>query len=362
MVFASFGMTGEAVYHYRRSERPTECVHVSNLGRRCYFGSEEDLLRELRAFGSVRELRLGEGSSSFVIFGDLPASRRFYEHCMQEHAGEPVLIGGRRVKVGYSEKVEVVGREVRSGEDYEGNERFLMQRGLVLVRDFVSGSEAEDLLGWIDTKGVWETVLNRRVQHYGYSFDYKNKIIGSVRERDIPGVFLGLAERMVALGLLGEVPDQVTVNEYEVGKGIGPHIDSHHTIGEEISVISLGSGILFDFYELRIPEDGGGGLDKPSGGFRKYDRVGRRTVYIPENSLYIMKEEIRYSWEHGIKSRKFDSVQGEDGAQRRRRRGRRLSITFRKYRGSHHQCPCECDFGGFCDSRDPSLRVLPERI
>lgn len=352
-------MSGEVTYRYKRSKLPSKCVHISNLGRRCYFGSSEDLLRELRAFGEVEEFRLGEQSTSFVVFGDLPASRRFYEHCMRVHAGEPALIGGRRVNVGYSERVEVAGRE--ESEDYEGNERFLAERGLVLVRDFISGSEAEDLLDWIDTRGVWETLLNRRVQHYGYSFDYSNKVISSVWERDIPGILARLTERMVSLGLLLEVPDQVTINEYEVGKGIGPHIDSHHTLGGEISVVSLGSGILFDFYELRVPEEGqGGGLG------RRYARAGRRTVYIPENSLYVMRDEVRYSWEHGIKSRRFDKVQGgaaerEGGCQRRERK-RRVSITFRKYKGSHYQRPCECAYRDFCDSRDPSLRVLPDRI
>ncbi|KAJ1608727.1 AlkB domain-containing protein [Cryptosporidium canis] len=297
-------MDGKALYSYRKSKRPSECVHISNLGKRCYFGSEEDLLKEFQVFGKIRELQLGENSNSFVVFEDLPASVRFYEHCMQAHAGMPVLIGGRRVKVDYSERVEIVKNVVY--ESFEENEQILSEKGLVLLRDFISEQEAVELLDWINTQGVWETKLNRRVQHYGYSFDYSNKIISSRWERDIPPILSNLMERMVALKLITELPDQVTINEYEAGKGIGPHIDSHHTLGGEISVISLGSGILMDFYQLKALES----EDSRGCNTRKYQRVAKKPVYVPENSLYIMKDEIRFSWEHGIKSRKFDIIQG----------------------------------------------------
>ncbi|OII73972.1 oxygenase superfamily protein [Cryptosporidium ubiquitum] len=261
-------MAGEVIYNYKRSKGPSEWIHISNLGRKCYFGSEKDLLKELQAFGEVKEFHLGENSNSFVLFANLPASIRFYEHCMQMHAESPMLIGGRKIKVDYSERVEIRCKKIEE-EDYEQNEKFLEKKGLILVKDFISESEAQELLNWIDNNGQWETKLNRRVQHYGYSFDYNNKIISSVWERDIPCILGRLIERMVGLKLIMEIPDQITINEYEVGKGIGNHIDSHHTIGENISVISLGSGILFDFNELKINKSLSGEFNKA----RKYDRV-----------------------------------------------------------------------------------------
>ncbi|TRY50675.1 Eukariotic RRM plus AlkB domain containing protein [Cryptosporidium tyzzeri] len=350
-------MTEEIIYSYKRSKNPSELIHISNLGRKCYFGLEEDLLKEFQVFGEVKEFHLGENSNSFVLFANLPASIRFYEHCMQLHAEEtPVLIAGRRIKASYSQRVEIKNVIEQNSEDYDENKRFLADKGLVLVEDFINKLEAIELLDWIDNNGQWETKLNRKVQHYGYSFDYNNKTISSVWERDIPPILNRLIERMLSLKIITEVPDQITINEYEAGKGIGPHIDSHHTIGENISVISLGSGILFEFSELSKRKN----LDcssKEGSGSRKYDRISKRTVYIPENSLYIMKNEIRYAWEHGIKSRKYDKIQGKF-----QQRKRRVSITIRKYIESHYNYPCECDYKDFCDSRDPSIRILPERL
>ncbi|KAH8582650.1 RRM domain containing protein [Cryptosporidium sp. chipmunk genotype I] len=351
-------MTGEIIYNYKRSKSPSELIHISNLGRKCYFGLEEDLVKEFQTFGEVKEFHLGENSNSFVLFANLRASIQFYEHCMQLHAEEaPVLIGGRRIKADYSERVEVKSRvKNQVDEDYNENRRFLAEKGLVLVEDFITELEAVELLDWIDSNGQWETKLNRKVQHYGYSFDYNNKTISSVWERDIPCILTRLVERMLLSKLITEVPNQITINEYELGKGIGPHIDSHHTIGENISVISLGSGILFEFNELKKcqnPDFSSG----ESSGVRRYDRIGKKTVYIPENSLYIMQNEIRYAWEHGIRSRKYDKIQGKYY-----QRKRRVSITFRKYKESHYNYPCECDYKDFCDSRDSSIRILPERI
>lgn len=344
-------MTGQVIYNYRKSKNPSEWIYISNLGRKCYSGSEEDLLKEFQAFGQVKEFHLGESSNSFVLFADLPASIRFYEHCMQLHAESQVLIGGRRIKADYSERVEIKSKNIDK-EDYEENQKFLENKGLILVKDFISESEALELLNWIDVNGQWETKLNRRVQHYGYSFDYNNKIISSVWEKDIPPILSKLIERMVTLKLITEIPDQITINEYQAGKGIGYHIDSHHTIGENITVISLGSGILFDFNQLKINNN-----HSEFNNNKKYDRIGRWTVYIPENSLYIMQNEVRYAWEHGIKSRKFDKIQGKFY-----QRKRRISITLRKFKEKHYKYPCECDYKDFCDSRDPSIRILPERI
>jgi alkylated DNA repair protein alkB family protein 8 len=43
--------------------------------------------------------------------------------------------------------------------------------GLQLLVDFITEQEEQTLLGVI-SKGTWHSLARRRVQHYGYEFDY----------------------------------------------------------------------------------------------------------------------------------------------------------------------------------------------
>ncbi|KAF7457139.1 alpha-ketoglutarate-dependent dioxygenase AlkB [Cryptosporidium felis] len=206
-------MNTSGKYVYMKSKFPTNCVHISNLGRKCCAWLHRELVSELERFGKVTEFHFGEGSSSVAVFEDLESSIRFYEHCKPVHAETPVLIGGRQVKVEYSERKI---RKDKNGdlEDLAKDKEFLKERGLVFVGNFVSEAESEELINWIDSQGLWEQNLTRRVQHYGYKFDYKNKTISSSWERDIPDIFARLTHRLLNQGLISEIPDQITINEY----------------------------------------------------------------------------------------------------------------------------------------------------
>ena len=47
----------------------------------------------------------------------------------------------------------------------------------------------------------------------------------------------------------------------------------------------------------------------------------KKSIYLEHRSLLILKDDARYKWKHGITPRKIDN-----GV----RRGRRISLTFRK--------------------------------
>ena len=95
-------------------------------------------------------------------------------------------------------------------------------QGLKYLPDFISAEEADNLVRKIDTQ-PWCDDLKRRVQHYGFRYDYKAR---QARAEDylgpLPSFLQGLAEQMTHAGHFGFVPDQAIVNEYMPGGGIEP--------------------------------------------------------------------------------------------------------------------------------------------
>jgi len=87
---------------------------------------------------------------------------------------------------------------------------------------FVTDEEAARIVTSIDAM-PWSAELRRRVQHYGYKYDYKTRSIDeSMRTKLLPPWAVSLGNRLVKRGLFPQVPDQVIVNEYLPGQGITP--------------------------------------------------------------------------------------------------------------------------------------------
>ncbi len=91
--------------------------------------------------------------------------------------------------------------------------------GLTYLENYIQEDEAERLVRKINA-APWRTDLKRRVQHYGYRYDYKAR---QARREDylgpLPDLFHQLAERLTSEGHFQAVPDQVIVNEYQPGQG-----------------------------------------------------------------------------------------------------------------------------------------------
>ncbi len=179
--------------------------------------------------------------------------------------------------------------------------------GATYVDDYVRSAEAATLIARADA-ACWRDDLRRRVQHYGWRYDYRAR-------RVAPEDFLGeppdwlseIRARLVADGLFERRPDQIIVNGYEPGQGIAPHVDCAPCFGATIATLTTGSGAEMAFRRSR------GGAEA--------------SVYLAPRSLLVMTGEARYAWTHGIAPRKSDMVDG-----RRVARGRRLSFTFRTVR------------------------------
>jgi len=67
---------------------------------------------------------------------------------------------------------------------------------------------------------VLASLRHRSVMHYGYKFDYAaNAVDRTPLPRDIPVQCLNLMERLLEQNLLSQLPDQMTVNQYQPGQG-----------------------------------------------------------------------------------------------------------------------------------------------
>ena len=98
--------------------------------------------------------------------------------------------------------------------------------GLKYVSDYITQAEHDNFLVVIDEQN-WLTDLKRRVQHYGYRYDY----VG--RKVDPDSMYLGplptwsdwLVIRLLQDKIVKQAPDQLIINEYQPGQGIGSHVD-----------------------------------------------------------------------------------------------------------------------------------------
>ncbi len=177
--------------------------------------------------------------------------------------------------------------------------------GLSYLPDYVDAATAERLLAEIDRQ-PWLTDLQRRVQHYGYRYDYKaRRADASLYLGPLPAWAAEIARRLHADGWFATLPDQLIVNEYQPGQGISKHVDCVPCFDATVASLSLGSGCVLEMANAparaKVP------------------------LYLEPRSLVVLQKDARYRWTHAVPARKKDVVEGRD-----RPRGRRVSLTFRK--------------------------------
>src|SRR5215211_7423406 len=114
-----------------------------------------------------------------------------------------------------------------------------MINGLRYQAEYVNTETEEALLETIDAQ-IWQNPFQRRVQHYGYVYDYRRRTIDeSMHLGALPDWLQTLAERLQHDGWMEVVPDQVIINEYVPGQGIALHVDCEPCFGDTILSLSL---------------------------------------------------------------------------------------------------------------------------
>jgi alkylated DNA repair dioxygenase AlkB len=180
--------------------------------------------------------------------------------------------------------------------------------GLELHYEFITQEEEQELLSSLDNN-TWLSDLSRRVQHYGYKYDYRaSRIDPSFFIGKIPSWINLVSEQLLEKKLIDFTPDQAIINEYIENQGIAAHIDCKPCFDDTIVSLSLSGNCVMDFIK-----------DKNS------DNPTKVSLLIPPRTLIIMKGESRYNWHHAIPSRKKDVFNGTIY-----NRSRRVSITLRK--------------------------------
>lgn len=172
------------------------------------------------------------------------------------------------------------------------------------IPDYVDEAYEVALLSTIDGS-TWLGDLRRRVQHYGFRYDYRaRRVTVDSCLGPLPDWLAVMADRLRKDGIFHQQPDQVIVNEYLPGQGIASHVDCEPCFGETIASLSLGSTCLMEFTHI----DCGRSL----------------THTLAPRSMLVLSGEARFNWSHGIPARKSDVIEGKKVPRRRR-----VSLTFR---------------------------------
>ena len=180
----------------------------------------------------------------------------------------------------------------------------IFDQGASLVPDLITEPEERRILLRIG-EAPWLAELSRRVQHYGYRYDYRARASGRhVPAAPFPRWASVVAERL-APWFGGAAPEQCIVNEYRPGQGIGMHAD-HAVFGPVVVSLSLGDDWPMRFRRRSV---------------RPYARDALpddEVAVLPRRSALVLADPARTEWMHGIGR--------GDG---RRRRAVRVSATFR---------------------------------
>ena len=137
--------------------------------------------------------------------------------------------------------------------------------GLSYLSDFIDADTEAALMAAIDQQ-PWLHDLKRRVQHYGWRYDYKARGIGQdLRIGAIPDWLAGLCERLNAEGIFSSTSDQVIINEYQPGQGISAHVDCVPCFADTIASLSLGAARDFQLRHRRRPDLGTTTVNLPPG-------------------------------------------------------------------------------------------------
>ena len=171
--------------------------------------------------------------------------------------------------------------------------------GATLASDICTEEEERTLLEAVDREAWSNSHPTRRTQHYGRLYDY-GTMQATQAAPPLPSWTQTITARLCGGG---SPPEQMIVNEYVPGVGIGKHIDSP-AFGEPIISVSLGSAVVMRFESA----DGRASMDAP----------------LPRRSALILTGESRWQWTHEIARSKQDTIDGKLVD-----RSRRVSLTFR---------------------------------
>ena len=164
-----------------------------------------------------------------------------------------------------------------------------MPEGLLYQEDFISKDEEEALLEEIRALPLEEAkyksfTAKRRTASFGSSYDFDTNELGPAP--DIPDFLLPLRNRVAALvGAKADTFKHALVTEYRPGTELGWHRD----VGEFELVVGVS---LAGSCRMR---------------FRRYPPEKRAPIFtldLQPRSVYVLRDEIRWRWQHSVAATK----------------------------------------------------------
>ncbi|KAJ1957290.1 hypothetical protein EC988_000904 [Linderina pennispora] len=330
-------------------QRPRKTMCIVNIGFGAVGGATvaelEAVFSEFEGFERV-VMKLGK-PYSFVIFRSGENAQSAHE-VLHERMCEPL---GKILFLEYLTHRNFAYLADRVSPDDTEGELLDASRGLHYFGDFITEQEEKDIMEHIrideeaeiarnNGSDKWTQVQERYVKHYGHSFDYHIKHVGSdslTASTELPPWMQPFIDRIrTKLPGYPGTPNQLTIQRYPPGSGIAFHTDSHTAFTDMIVILSMGSPVQMDFR-------------KPA----SHDSL--VTIDLEPRSLVVMTGEARYGWEHAIRIRRSDLVDG-----RVRERCERWSITIRTI---NEQMTCSCAFSALCDTNSQMVqRLRRERV
>ena len=183
-------------------------------------------------------------------------------------------------------------------------------RGLIVVENFLSETEAHSLLATIDQAPFASSQSGKDKQHYGAKVnfnkrrmsvagfpglpDYAHDLVVRMRER-LGTPIRGSENKNAESALEAFLPTDVFVLRYapELASNLDLHLDDTFAYGEMILDVSLESDSILTFFRGRP----GSEVDRHEA--TEFDPSCVR-VPLPAGSLAILFGPARYAWEHGI--------------------------------------------------------------
>ncbi|XP_039282526.1 alkylated DNA repair protein alkB homolog 8 [Nilaparvata lugens] len=303
------------------SPEPTKFLMLCNTGLVSGF-DEAQAVQIFSEYGRLESVSMLPGKSfCFVTFTDIHDARNAFENVngkvkLQKMLGPIYMI------------------YTTSAPSSETERSAKRPNGLHVLENFITEEEERNLVNCINFSETTESgnptlLKNRRVKHYGYEFQYSNNNVNRNEKLpdDLPIECNILQEKLRRHGWENPKwpPHQLTVNEYQPGQGIPPHVDTHSAFESPIMSLSLLSDIVMEF---------------------KHADGSHYPLHLPRRSMLIMDGEARYGWTHAIRPRKLDVIYAT--GPKVIERGLRISFTFRWLR---EEAVCRCSYRDLCDSQ-----------
>ncbi|TPX54941.1 hypothetical protein PhCBS80983_g05681 [Powellomyces hirtus] len=284
------GRVGDLVSNVEAGERPTELILILNAGSTGDVGGVtvadlERVFSECEGFLRI-EMVLGK-PYSYAVFDDPENACTAYNAL--KHTSIPMPhSNSKQLMLTFAKQISPEVALCRPVEIATA------VSGLFLLPKFVSEEYEGAILSSLESsqEGTpWIPLNKRRVQHYGYRFDYELNTVdlNTATVDPLPSWCTQLLAKYQGAFPDNSTPDQLTVNEYQPGAGIAPHTDTHSAFEDAIIAVSLKGGVVMEF---RCPV-GSETEDVSTDGTTTSKRL-VFNVYLPPRSLLVISGEARY--------------------------------------------------------------------